>query len=198
MAKGVLIIILLLVVLVAIFSVVFKSSPEIVNKIPGFDNFDKERRESKGPRDSGSGFFGGGPGEVLSDDSSKKLDIVSIFTGCEDFQISYSAEDFAKTSNCNQNSSGFCTDRTVNCSVDIRNFDNEVSGTFGIDFVFFELGFESNILDETSSSFNINAGENNLFEGITNFVSQGEDGIANKDLSCSYVTIEIPRKEICE
>jgi len=36
-----------------------------------------------------------------------------------------------------------------------------------------------------------------IFETSFNIISEGEDGDANKELSCSYDTLEIPRKEVC-
>jgi len=160
------------------------------------ENFDESSSEGNifkrifGGGGGGTGGGGSAIGGVAGSSGST--------SGCATQQISYSAANFNANSVCNnQDENGFCIDKTVTCSITINNLDGEIGGIFEISFKFFEQGNSGNILFSTSSELFLEPGEQHTFEGIFNVQSQGEQGDANKDLTCFYNTINIPRKEVC-
>ncbi|GEM_PF-2911643 len=133
-----------------------------------------------------------GAGSSKDSDSKKK----SI---CTMKQISYSIINLNKTSVCNQNQGSICVNKTVSCSIEINNRDDETSGFFEVKMSFLEKGKdrEKDGFGHKTSKFLLGPGEKYLFEGSTSIQSTGEDGLANKEINCFYNTIEVPKKEVC-
>jgi len=158
------------------------------DKIEDTDISNSEKFDTDNVIDSRNGESEGAGGSGFSSGST-----------CSMKQISYSLENFNKTSICNINQSGICWDKTVICSVEINNLDNEISGTFKIELMFLEKGGnkETDGFDITSSDFLLSPKQSEIFLHSTNIQSTGEDGLANKEISCFYNTLEIPKKEIC-
>lgn len=162
------------------------------------ENFDESSSEGNIFKRIFGGGGGGTGGEGVSGGATGAADSSGSTSGCATQQISYSAANFNANSVCNnQDENGFCIDKTVTCSITINNLDGEIGGIFEISFRFFEQGNSGNILFLTSSELFLEPGEQHTFEGIFNVQSQGEQGDANKDLTCFYNTINIPRKEVC-
>jgi len=117
--------------------------------------------------------------------------------GCSSQQISFSASNFYENSVCNeQDSNGFCIDRTITCLVSIANLDDEVGGNFGLSFRFFEEE-SNNLFYSVFSEVYLDPYEFNVFEEFFNVQSQGQEGDANKDITCFYFIENVPKKEIC-
>ncbi len=142
--------------------------------------------QENGEDGSGSGGTGGGGTESSNGEAS------SSNSGCVLNKISYSLKNFEKTSTCNLYDGNICIDKTAYCSVEATNLDFEISGTFEIGFSFFEQGQEEILYSATDSQV-LEPRNSGIFEVTANF--QGQD--ANKDLTCSFNTEQVPTREIC-
>ena len=196
----------LIVILALIIGIFFiTKNIKLINgsKVDGDDFVDEENfGESSSEGNIFKRIFGGGGGGGGTGGEGSAVGGVAgssgSTSGCATQQISYSAANFNANSVCNnQDENGFCIDKTVTCSITINNLDGEIGGIFEISFKFFEQGNSGNILFLASSESFLEPGEQHTFEGIFNVQSQGEQGDANKDLTCFYNTINIPRKEVC-
>lgn len=118
---------------------------------------------------------------------------------CSTKQISYSMENLNKISICNLNQSDICLDKTISCSIDIHNLDIETNGNFKMELIFLEKGKNKEIdgFDIKTSQLFVESLEYETFTDSTNIQSTGIDGLANKEISCFYNTIEVPVKEVC-
>ncbi len=120
-----------------------------------------------------------------------------IQTNCPEKQISYSMINFNKTSVCNENQSDVCIDKTVTCSMEIKNRDSEASGFFEVELTFREEENQNNVINKTDSRFFLEPEEKNKISDSISLQSTGIDGIANKKINCFFNTIEVPKKEVC-
>ena len=130
---------------------------------------------------------------------------------CENKEIPYSIDNFVLNyNNCNEKKkdckTGFmgipydcieyCIDRSMSCSLDLRNLDNEASGTWTIRFNFYERS-TNNLIKANDVSDYLYPQTTKKFTGITNIKSSGVNGDANKQLTCFYDKVNIPTKQVC-
>jgi len=138
---------------------------------------------------SGAGGSGGGGGGGSSSSSS-----AGTTNQCS--QISYALKNFIKSSICLSFSGNICINKKVDCSVEVHNLDESISGQFAIKITLENL--QDNIpLQEFSFSDTINSQNFKTFEKSITFESQSPEGEANKNYTCSFSTLEVPKKEIC-
>jgi len=137
---------------------------------------------------------GGGSGGNVGGGTETSSEII-----CTEKQISYSMENLNKTSVCNANQDGICTDKTVSCSVEIHNLDNDVGGIFKLELIFLKEGGNklTDGFDITPLELSVNPKQSQIFSHSTNIQSTGTNGTANKEINCFYNTLEVPRKEVC-
>lgn len=90
----------------------------------------------------------------------------------------------------------FCTDRTVSCSLGVKNLDSEESGVFGTTFWFSQVGTDNTIKMEYVSE-SIYPQTQKTVTATTKIQSSGVDGDANKDITCSGQITTIPTKQVC-
>jgi len=136
--------------------------------------------------DSGGGI-GGGSGSSGSSGN------------CRESQISYSIQNFTYISECNDEQNGVCVDKNIYCDLDAYNLDSEVDGYFGIGMHVVEEGHQiGDSLDYDFKEIMITNEEKKKFQFVFNFQSSGEEGNANKILTCIYITENVPKKEICK
>lgn len=112
---------------------------------------------------------------------------------CDRRQISYSLTGFQQSSECNNYSSGVCINKVATCLVDVKNLDYDTTGTFEVNFRYFDLTNESDMLQTDSVSFILEPRKKKAFESVVNI--QGND--AGKEISCSFLTGKTPYKEVC-
>lgn len=132
-------------------------------------------------------------------------------TECETKDIPYNIENFVMDSNtCNEyqdicnkyiigicsDKTTFCVDKSVSCSLDLRNLDTEEQGSWIIRFSFYESG-TSSIIDSKDVSQFLYPQTTKKFTGVARIQSTGVDGDANKQITCSYIRATIPTKQIC-
>lgn len=130
---------------------------------------------------------------VQEDDNTPEYNL-----DCRMRQISYSLINFNETTNCNQYQGEVCVDKTITCSIEIHNRDNEVGGVFELEFLFVEEG--GNIgepIERKTSEFFLEPLDYGVFEDSANIQSSGENGLANKEINCFYNTLKVPEKEVC-
>ena len=140
---------------------------------------------------SSGGGSGGGSGGSTTGTTSPPTDDIPDTETCREKQISYSVKNLKEISTCNIWQYG-CTDKTINCSVDIQNLDYETAGNFEIKFTISDES-ENEITYKTVNYF-LEIREGKTFEALIIVIGENAD----KELSCSYNTIIIPRKQICD
>ena len=144
----------------------------------------------------GSSSGAGGEPGAGSGGSSEGGQEGSQTPGCILTQISYSLENFKENSLCNEYDGIICTKKTINCSIEIHNGDQNYSGNFKMKVSFNDLE-SSNIIDSYTQDFMININEFEIFWAEKVVESAGENGQANKEIKCVYNTVEVPQKEVC-
>lgn len=118
--------------------------------------------------------------------------------GCITKQISYSMINLSKKSTCNQYQDDICIDKTTECSIEVHNRDNEIAGFFEIELIFTEEGGNKEIpLDSKTSRFFLKPMTYNVFKDSINIQSTEQDGPANKDITCLFNTLEVPKEKVC-
>ena len=149
--------------------------------------------ENSNSRNSGGGSSGSsGAGST----SSNTVTGQTTSENCAESQISYSLTNFQTNSNCITFENEVCTNKDVSCSLDVNNLDSQTSGNFVINFRFFNYA-NSELIEERQISNFVEAQNSQLFTTTINIQSQGADGNANQEISCSFSSVEIPRREIC-
>jgi hypothetical protein len=133
-------------------------------------------------------------------------------TECEDKNIAYSIDNFRIVAyNCNEeqdictkyilgicsSKTTFCVDKTVSCSLDLRNLDNEERGTFTVKFSFIDQNSKNTIKTQNSAKL-VYAQSTEDITGTGRIISEGVDGDANKQISCAYEPIDLPTKQVCK
>lgn len=141
-----------------------------------------ENSESFNTENSGGGAEGGGS----SGSSSSGTQQVS--PGCSLVQISYALKDLEVTPTC---TSEECTEKTVRCDLTVQNFDAEFSGTFALRFNFINPNLET--LGTTTQSKTVGANQEEIFSVEQTFSSPE----SSEEISCSFATLEVPKKEVC-
>ncbi len=113
--------------------------------------------------------------------------------GCTDKEISYSIIKISENTSENEFIEDICISKTVECSLAIENLDDLEAGVFEIEFVL----INNDKIDSEIVSQSIEAKEEKSFKKTFNIQSQGQEGYANQELSCSYNLISIPTKQVC-
>lgn len=164
----------------------------------------EEDTQNTGNTNHEEGGGGDGSGSGGGESSSSQP------SGCSLEQISYSLTDFEKTSVCNTYEGETCIDKTITCSLVTTNLDFETSGLFEIMFSFFEKDSqdvlfsepesdepiqdnEQQVLFSSTDSNDLSPYQSKTFQGIANF----QDENANKEITCSFSAVQVPKKEIC-
>lgn len=144
--------------------------------------------------DDFTGVGGGGEDDSYSGEDNSQSNSFK----CHDEQISYSMGSFYENFECNLFDEGVCIDKTINCSVAVKNLDPNVVGIFGVEMRF-QQKFDrvDDYFDSLNSTFSLGPGEMWTLKGLSNVRSSGEEGIANKNLGCKYIMLQVPRKEVC-
>ncbi|RMD65859.1 hypothetical protein D6817_05345, partial [Candidatus Pacearchaeota archaeon] len=138
-----------------------------------------------------------GTNEGSSSSSSSSGSSTNSNPQCEQ-QISYSIENTSSVNNCLAQEGDVCTQRQVVCTAYVHNFDSSVSGVFGLKINFFAVDQgPQNIIASAERSANVPAGALTMFQSTQTFESTGQDGLANKEISCVYQTTHVPTRNIC-
>ena len=131
-------------------------------------------------------------------------------TVCEYETIPYSIDNFIVSyDKCNQerdicndyllgfctDTTTFCVDRTVGCSLDLKNLDSEEPGSFEVSFVYSSVDGDS--LGTKSDSNYVYAQVTESFSSWIRITSDEVDGNANKRWSCHYSVSHVPQKKVC-
>ncbi|MEM3113479.1 MAG: hypothetical protein QXI33_03610 [Candidatus Pacearchaeota archaeon] len=111
-------------------------------------------------------------------------------------QISYSLESLMVSQVCQTWSNEVCTEKYINCSLDVYNFDKEISGLFEVQFSISDEDRENTPISLTKSDI-IGTNAFKRFVVETTLTSTEQNGIANKNLICSFQTLKVPKKNIC-
>jgi len=114
--------------------------------------------------------------------------------GCAERQIAYALKNFVQSANCDEFQSDVCIKKTVNCSLEVHNLDDNTDGMFGVRFSFLE---EGSVFDYLDKELFVGVNGYEVFDVALVAGSLGESGRANKDLSCSFNSYKIPKEEIC-
>jgi len=155
------------------------------------DNNLDNTQTSGGSSGAGSGDSGGSAGGGSNSGSTTDNPTGS----CPLKQISYSLENPEKNEICNSYSGETCTDKTIDCSIDLRNLDS-VGGDFGINIVFVETGKNpiTEGFETKSTAIIVGAGE---AEKIQASININQEELLNKEIECFYYTTLVPQKEVC-
>ena len=106
--------------------------------------------------------------------------------------ISYSLEDFEKSSICNSYQDADCIDKTVECSASVRNLDYDLAGGFEVIFNYRIVGAP----ETYSTDSKIKTVQPRAIEEFSSSIQiQGPE--ANQEITCSFETGDTPKKEIC-
>ncbi|MEK6926153.1 MAG: hypothetical protein AABW50_02655 [Nanoarchaeota archaeon] len=143
-----------------------------------------------------TGSSGGGSGGGGSSSSSSSGSGGSPESNCSTQEISYSLEDPDKIETCNKYNGIICEDKTVSCSIKIRNRDQNLAGLFKVSMTFIPNG-ETNSVGAKNIEISINPLNSYTFTDSINIQSIGQSGNANKAINCFYNTVEVPVGEIC-
>jgi hypothetical protein len=197
----VILLVVILFVLIALGSIIYAliNSGESINPFSNSGNSDKGNSGteisdnnqtsggSSGGDESGGSSGGGGTSGGTSSGISN--------TSCPLKQISYSLENPEKNEICNSYSGETCTDKTIDCSIDLRNLDS-VGGDFGINIVFVETGKNpiTEGFETKSTAIIVGAGE---AEKIQASININQEELLNKEIECFYYTTLVPQKEVC-
>ncbi len=112
--------------------------------------------------------------------------------GCIFRTVSYSLENFEKSSICNAYQGNVCIDKTVECSVSVRNLDYEIDGDFEIIFTFSSVGTPDIY---TTDSETKTVQPRALEEFLSSIQIQGSE--ASQEFTCNFEAGATPGKEIC-
>ncbi|MBI5803866.1 hypothetical protein HY450_01340 [Candidatus Pacearchaeota archaeon] len=124
-------------------------------------------------------------------DFAESKQTIPVVGGCIEKQISYSMKNFATNSEC-ESYDETCVQKKVDCSVEVKNLDYEVSDLFSVKIKIIneQTGqeFQSIIVEK-----NVSSRETESFE--YSFIIEGED--ADGDFNCIFSTEKVPVKEFC-
>src|SRR3989344_7675059 len=130
---------------------------------------------------------------------------------CESKDLIYSITDFKKDYEiCNQkgdvchdriigicsNREYYCMDKTISCSLNLNNLDNEV-GVWSVNFNFYEIGNNNNVAGVKTNSNSLYPQTSQNFSQSVRITSEGIAGNANKEYTCTYDVASIPTKQVC-
>ena len=90
----------------------------------------------------------------------------------------------------------YCVDRSVSCSINLKNLDTEERGTWQITFNYLDQNTRNTIKSEIRSEFLYPQTEETLTSAVR-VTSTGVEGDANKDTTCTYQATNVPTKQVC-
>src|SRR3989344_1014315 len=129
-----------------------------------------------------SGGSGGGSGGGSSSSGS---------SSCPTQQISYSIQNIQKNIECLEYQGETCVHQSLDCSAEIYNLDNEILGTFKVEIRFIDRSQDYLIIGSQAKEFSLGPGEFETVQGSASLQVQ------NPELDCFFITINVPKKEIC-
>jgi len=89
----------------------------------------------------------------------------------------------------------FCVSKTIVCSLDLSNLDNEEGGYWTVEHTFI---FSDGSKKQTSKNVYLYPSTSENIQNKLILRSEGEEGEANKDAtSCNYALTSIPSKNVC-
>lgn len=112
--------------------------------------------------------------------------------GCEERQIAYALRNFNEEEVCDEFNGEVCIRKRMICRVEIDNLDDNTEGIFSIKFYFFA---DTNLIDSKIVGDFVGANEFKIFESILDL--DDSNGLANKDISCSFNSEKVPKEEVC-
>jgi hypothetical protein len=173
-------------------SIISDSEKNNENPPQEFASNGDESEISDGSGNTKSSSSGSGTGSGGSESSENN-------NGCFKKQISYSLVNPKTNSTCNEYDGEICIDKTIKCSVEINNRDQEFEGIFKVEMDFVEKGKDraTSLIETRTKETRIPPLGMEVFEETLNLQSTGQDGIANKGVDCFYNTLENPYAEIC-
>lgn len=201
MSKIPIVIFLIVVILAGSIYISFRSDRNIVDLFAG-ENSESETANVGGGQEgtsdiqNGNGGSSGGGGSSASSSGaggageSSSSGSQTIGEDCRMQQISYSLKNFGKTQECISYAGEECLMKTITCSLEVNNLDYEISGSFAVKFDFFADGA---ILESVTDTKMVEPRAAEIF--LADYQVQGEN--ANKELTCSFSTEEVPEREVC-
>ncbi len=91
----------------------------------------------------------------------------------------------------------YCVDKSVSCSLDLRNLDSSNSGTWTVKHLFSLTETNEDFKSTQTSIFIYPQSQERVINSVR-IQSQGVEGDANKDIgSCFYQIVSIPTKQDC-
>ena len=168
------------------FENIFIPEPTSSQGNPSTTTNDNNQPASEGGSNNGGGSGGG---SVNSQNA--------VGNNCQQQQISYSISNINKIQTCNflDADSTTCIDKSVECSVEVKNLDSQISGTFEIQFLYVLDGQGTdNFFDSTSSESEISPGQTKTFSGL---IQISDPAKTNEEINCFFQTLSVPTKEIC-
>jgi len=140
--------------------------------------------------EAGAGGGGGAGGGSSSGDSGGSD---SDSSGCPEIQFAYSIGEVYTNPVCLDYIGESCVEKKINCYSEIRNLEEDLSGLFEIEFVFYEVENRENILSSEQKSLFLLANERRMIN--SSLVLQNEN--LNLNVSCYFNTISVPKKSSC-
>ncbi|MFH1500542.1 MAG: hypothetical protein ABIE22_01200 [archaeon] len=107
---------------------------------------------------------------------------------CIERQISYSIKNLTKTSACNEMQDSSCVSKSVTCSIEVNNLDQNVGGLFRVQLKFLR-DEDKQILYTEEKEGVLSGGQTRTLEAVFNL--EGAD--ADKVIVCQYESLEVPR-----
>lgn len=141
----------------------------------------------------------------------KMVSVPYTDTICEEKEIPFNIQNFVMDSQvCNDenkiceksflgfpyNCETYCADKTISCSLDLRNLDNEERGTWGIEFTYTIAGTSKVVGEKRITKF-LYPKTTEKVGTMINIQSQGVGGEANENIRCSYNVYSTPTKSVC-
>ena len=164
---------------------------DTINKIEETSN-ENPTEEQEIVQQSPTTQSGSSSGSSQSAESSESPASPSQQTeGCNQVQIPYALENLEVISTCNTFEEEVCTDKTTSCSLDVTNLHNTAGGQFTITFSYVDANQRTYIIDTETLSHNIAPQETLIFESEINVQSQGSEGNANRETTCSFSSEEV-------
>ena len=144
-------------------------------------NPDQNTQEATEESHSSNSNNAGGSGETT---------IYNPVTDCPTIQIAYALKNLNQNQTCNQYEGQTCIDKTVYCSIEVFNLDETTEGQFTVNFE--SLDQETEIANQ-EVSHTISPKQTQVFQSSIQFQNENAD----KNIECSFKTVEIPRKDNC-
>jgi len=187
------------VIIIVILTLILLTSSFFIlkNKNSGTAPFNFDKEDSTSEKNSSSDINNADTNENSIIENLIETIKEVVTPSCSEKQITYSMINFNKTIVCNQNQSNVCIDKTISCSIKIKNGEFGIDGFFEVKLTFIEGINKENAFNSTTSRFFLKSGQSKILADSINIQSTEQDGLANKEINCFYNTIEVPKKEVC-